>query len=945
MSAPPGYILGVDLGTSHTVAVIRWPDGRSRPLLVDGAPVMPSAVFVDEAGHTHVGRDAQRLAQIDPSRFEPNPKHRIGEGSILLGDRDVPAVALLAAVLRNVAAKAVESVGQLPPAVLTYPAKWGATRRNILQDAAAQAGFPPVKMVPEPVAAAHYFAEVMRQPIPVGASVAVFDFGGGTLDIAVVRHESENEFVVLADGGLDDLGGLDVDEVLLNHLGQTIDAHAPQIWKQLTNPQSPTERRNRRLFWDDVRGAKEMLSRTTVAPVPVPSVDTALHLTRDELERLASPLLERAIEETRRVIAASGQEPDALAGLFLVGGASRMPLVARLLHTRLGIAPTVLEQPELPVAEGSLAAVGGMRSDSTGEQPSAVTPPPGIAPVVTPPSEAAAPVTGPPSPVSGPPESAYPVSGAATPQYSTGTGQVSSPPDPGYPVSGAPTPQYPIGSGQVSGPPYQSSPPQEFASVASVSGPPRSPHATADGTGRYASVSSGRSDSFGRDDSDEDASWYRKRSNWIGAAVILVVLVLGIGWLVYDPYPQRDMTPLAQVGEDVPFPENASILGPGTIGDRAFFAADDGTNLTVTAIDMATGSALWETDPMERTRASWDIFHSAFEMVLIGELGTDDIALTILDWETGEQTGELTIGGTDSVDIIGELLVVSSPDDDKVTAYDATGEQQWTLSIADMEWIGAAVPWDYFVADLGAFDDADSIFFYAKDSEGTVSVIDLDRGEVSATKKVLTETSQMTAFDGKLYVTDGADGYTVTVYDMANELADLGTVRAASTGVVPRELGVCGETRVCVFEDRTVDSDTMTGFSVIDTGGENPEVAWSSPEDESLGWAEPVGDRLAVNYADDTDTTFTQLYDEDFEKIGSAEEGRFNRIDSGSMLRFPWSGDTELSAGPVAFVGLGADDGSVYQLGSQEVIPQCAATATYLTCPVETGYRTWKFRE
>ncbi|MGH8794627.1 MAG: Hsp70 family protein, partial [Stackebrandtia sp.] len=285
---PPanGYLLGVDLGTSHTVAVIRWPDGRTRPLLVDGAPVMPSAVFMDESGHIHVGRDAQRLAQTDPARFDPNPKHRIGETSVLLGDREVPVTSLLAAVLRNVASKAVEAVGHLPPAVLTCPAKWGQQRRSILEDAAARAGFPPVKLVPEPVAAAHYFTDVMRQPVPAGSSVAVFDFGGGTLDIAVVRHESDGTFAVLADGGLEDLGGLDIDAALVEYLGRTIAANAPQTWHRLTQPANGTDRRDRRLFWDDVRGAKEMLSRTTVAPVPVPGVEASLHLTRDELERL-----------------------------------------------------------------------------------------------------------------------------------------------------------------------------------------------------------------------------------------------------------------------------------------------------------------------------------------------------------------------------------------------------------------------------------------------------------------------------------------------------------------------------------------------------------------------------------------------------------------------------------------------------------------------------------
>ncbi|GLZ76940.1 hypothetical protein Afil01_17470 [Actinorhabdospora filicis] len=354
MASPqPGYLLSVDLGTSNTVAVIRWPDGRVRPLLVDGTHVMPSSVFLDEGGHIHVGRDAQRLALTAPGRYEPNPKQRTEEDAILLGEREVPVVALLTAILRAVADKAIEAVGFLPPAVLTHPAKWTARRRDLLQDAAAKAGFPPVRLVPEPIAAAHYFAAA--QPIPPNGSVAVFDFGGGTLDVAVVRNNGVMGFGVLGDGGLSDLGGLDVDAALVAHLGRTIAHNAPELWQRLQHPESQTDKRSRRQFWDDVRGAKEMLSRTTVAPVPVPTVDVSLHLTRDELEGLATPLLDRAIGETVRVIQAAGLEPAQLRGLYLVGGASRIPLVARLLHQRLGIAPIVLEQPELPVAEGALA--------------------------------------------------------------------------------------------------------------------------------------------------------------------------------------------------------------------------------------------------------------------------------------------------------------------------------------------------------------------------------------------------------------------------------------------------------------------------------------------------------------------------------------------------------------------------------------------------------------
>jgi Ethanolamine utilization protein EutJ (predicted chaperonin) len=372
--AEVGFALGVDLGTSNTVAVLRWPDGRTRPLLVDGAPLMPSGVYADPAGKLHVGRDALRLAQLDPARFEPNPKRRIDEQSVLLGDREVLTVDLLAALLAAVANAAVEAVGHLPPAVLTYPASWGSARRATLAAGAQRAGWPPPRLVPEPVAAARYFANVLRRPIPAGGSLAVFDFGGGTLDIAVVRNEGSG-YAVIGSGGIEDLGGLDIDAALVDNLGEVIAATSPDRWQALTEPTTTTERRDRRLFWDDVRGAKEMLSRATVAPVAVPRREEALHLTREELERTGEPLVRRAVYETGEVIARCGLRPDQLAGLFLVGGSSRLPLVARLLHSQLGIAPTVLEQPELPVAEGALAEIAPAPATSP------VTPVSGSAPV------------------------------------------------------------------------------------------------------------------------------------------------------------------------------------------------------------------------------------------------------------------------------------------------------------------------------------------------------------------------------------------------------------------------------------------------------------------------------------------------------------------------------------------------------------------------------------
>lgn len=357
-------IVGVDLGTSHTVAMLRRADGSTRALLFDGMPVLPSACWLDDDGNLRVGRDAERMAALRPERFEPNPKRRINDGVILLGEHEIPVQDVFTAILRLVADKAFESLGSIPPVILTHPATWGSLRCGVLGAAAKAAGFPGGRLVPEPVAAARYFTTVLGSKIRPGQSLIIFDCGAGTVDIAVLRRDAA-DFTVTSVGGLEDLGGVDLDHVLIERIGGVLSISRPELWQRLTTPVSLNDRRNRRLFWEDIRAAKEMLSRTTTAPVPVPGVDDTLHLTREELESLARPLFKRAIKEAVMVIQRAHIQPRDVAAVFLVGGATRTPLIAQELHKALGIAPTVLEQPELPVAEGALVPPPPAEREST----------------------------------------------------------------------------------------------------------------------------------------------------------------------------------------------------------------------------------------------------------------------------------------------------------------------------------------------------------------------------------------------------------------------------------------------------------------------------------------------------------------------------------------------------------------------------------------------------
>ena len=351
-----GYRLGVDFGTSNTVAVLRWPDGHVRPLLFDGSPLLPSAVFAESASVLLVGHDAVHTARVAPGSFEPHPKRRVDDGTVLLGSAEFAVVDLFAAVFARVAAE-VERVAPERPStvVVTHPAAWGPHRRDLITAAAAVLG--PVLLVPEPVAAAAYLVQMAGSRVPVGGHAVVYDLGAGTFDATLLRRTAGG-FDVLATRGLDDTGGLDVDAALVSALGATFGSRDPELWQRqrLVAPATAADRRASAQLWTDVRTAKETLSRRGGTLVHVPLVDADAPVGREQLDEVARPVVDRTVEATRSVIRQAGLEPSDVAGAFLVGGASRMPLVATRLHATLGLAAFVTEQPEMVVAEGSLYA-------------------------------------------------------------------------------------------------------------------------------------------------------------------------------------------------------------------------------------------------------------------------------------------------------------------------------------------------------------------------------------------------------------------------------------------------------------------------------------------------------------------------------------------------------------------------------------------------------------
>ncbi|WP_326569649.1 Hsp70 family protein [Amycolatopsis rhabdoformis] len=378
-------ILSVDLGTSNTVAVLSAHGRPPRVVEVDGSANMPSAIFAGEDGTIMVGRDAERRARLDPTRFEPNPKRRIDEQTLLLGTDIVPVNEALAAILRRVLDETTRQLGgEQPDEVrLTHPAQWGPVRRNVLLSAARLAGIgASVVLVPEPVAAAAHFASFPGKGLAPGQALAVYDLGAGTFDVAVVGA-TQNGYVVLAEDGLPDLGGLDVDQALMVHVGREVSHSDPQRWQRLLRPESTADRRTRRALQEDVRAAKEALSRHPQTEVPMPEPFKDVLVTRGELEGLVRPAMLRSVELLARTLRTAGLTPDRLAGIYLVGGSSRLPLVGSMIAEKLDVVPASLDQPETAVALGAqhVARDGlSMRTQNVEGQVAAGTPayaPPG----------------------------------------------------------------------------------------------------------------------------------------------------------------------------------------------------------------------------------------------------------------------------------------------------------------------------------------------------------------------------------------------------------------------------------------------------------------------------------------------------------------------------------------------------------------------------------------
>ncbi|MEE2061342.1 Hsp70 family protein [Rhodococcus artemisiae] len=355
------WVLAVDFGTSNTAAAHRIGPDRVETLpLTHTGNALSSSVFVGQNAMS-TGDVALNQASLDPAGFVVAPKSLVVAGSIVVRDREVPVSSIIAAVLRTVYGQALQRHNNEPPAevVLTHPEAWSSRELSVLREAASIAGLGgSVSLISEPRAAAFYYSRQHDAKIVKGSTIAVFDFGGGTLDVAVLTATNEWTFEVLRAGGDNALGGKSLDGAIARWVEQHLAEENPQLAAWLRTPDGLETRRT---LDDQIRKAKELLSEAPSATIRVRGngSDMTLTLTRDEFEQLIEPQITRAVHLARGVLRDAGIGGGGLQALYLTGGSSRIPYVHRRL-AELGPIAT-LDDPKTVVAKGAAGFVAGGR--------------------------------------------------------------------------------------------------------------------------------------------------------------------------------------------------------------------------------------------------------------------------------------------------------------------------------------------------------------------------------------------------------------------------------------------------------------------------------------------------------------------------------------------------------------------------------------------------------
>jgi molecular chaperone DnaK (HSP70) len=350
-------VVGIDLGTTNSeVAYVI--DGNAVVMEDNDRGILPSCVGVDESGNVLVGEPARNQAVSAPERTVLSVKRRMGsDEKIRMGDAEYMPQEISAFILKALKARAERRIGRsVDRAVITVPAYFTDAQRQATREAGEIAGLAVARIINEPTAAALAYESQRKEP----RRILVYDLGGGTFDVSIVRIE-EGVVEVLSSTGDNQLGGDDFDDrivdLLVNHCRNDLSLNLkpetdPTVFARLKRA---------------AEAAKKTLSSEPYATIEedhigrrkFKDVHLTYELSRTLFEDLIRDDLDRTMESVNRALKDAALLPSAIDKIILVGGSTRIPLISKLLEEKFGQLPHSEIDPDLCVALG--AAIQGGR--------------------------------------------------------------------------------------------------------------------------------------------------------------------------------------------------------------------------------------------------------------------------------------------------------------------------------------------------------------------------------------------------------------------------------------------------------------------------------------------------------------------------------------------------------------------------------------------------------
>ena len=355
-------IASIDIGTTYSSICILGPDGKAQPVDIStGASMfgskysLPSAVFIEEGGGILVGQAAMTSRKHKPQNFRNEFKRHLGEDfPLLVGERSFRPEALYTELFRHMKARAEKLTGEsIEKAYLTYPASYGKKRREKLRAAANAAGLFDLELVDEPTAAAmRYCAEGY---VKDGQTLLVYDFGGGTFDVSLIRYEN-GKFELLSEPlGLERCGGMDIDYLISLDMRDTIEKEMPGTWDMLQQTPNRFLRFTSQLNELAVKAKHHLSDANTFEEyIEIGMDDVHYQLTQERLNGMIAELVGNTVKICRRALDEADVAASEVSAVLMVGGTTRIPLVQEMARKITGKPVLCAADLELIVSQGAL---------------------------------------------------------------------------------------------------------------------------------------------------------------------------------------------------------------------------------------------------------------------------------------------------------------------------------------------------------------------------------------------------------------------------------------------------------------------------------------------------------------------------------------------------------------------------------------------------------------